>query len=134
MKKLFMGSIALFLFSASIMMFQISCKKDAIADPTPATTGTVLQEGKLLSRGAFVGFYVSNFDGTNKVKINITLPQGLYMYPSDGMISPDHKTIFFGVSNNVNASNSTATYYYACNIDGTNVRQVDDNAGWHVAF
>jgi hypothetical protein len=46
MKKLILGSAALTLFSISILIFQISCKKDAVAQTTtytlpPATTSTL---------------------------------------------------------------------------------------------
>lgn len=43
MKKLFLGSVALLCFSASMLIFQISCKKESIAQTaTPATRSEIL--------------------------------------------------------------------------------------------
>lgn len=38
MKKILMSAIVLIVFSLSIILFQISCKKGALADPTPVTS------------------------------------------------------------------------------------------------
>jgi hypothetical protein len=124
MKKLLQGSIALLLFSISIMIFQASCKKDAVA----ATTATT-QAGLILYQNSTGGLGLENYDGTNPTPLNITLPTGLAIantYPIS--VSPDHKNIFFTAV----TLNLSSYYGYACNIDGSNVRKID-NSAWHFA-
>jgi hypothetical protein len=140
MKKLLMGSVVLFLFSASIMMFEISCKKDALADApavvVTATPTTVFQEGKVLSfaYNNSIGFVISNYDGSNSQNISIKLPSGLFLGYHFLTISPDHKTIFFDVVNSQQVLTVTSTYTYSCSIDGSNVKQVDQSGQLHIAF
>lgn len=68
-----------------------------------------------------------NYDGTQATRANIVLPSGLYIASSSGSsgntrasLSPDGTLIFFNVSD---ASGLTQGIY-ACNVDGTSVRQV----------
>ena len=73
MKKLLMASAVLFLFSASIMMFQISCSKTANA----GISGTTSQ-GKIISvKSTSTGIVqVISTSGT-KQDIALMLPSGL---------------------------------------------------------
>ena len=95
---------------------------------TITNTSTVKQEGKLLyclrgkdDTGYF--FWTSNFDGSNPQKINIKVPAGLVI--GNGFnLSPDHKTIFFEVG--PISGNAYHTYFYSCNIDGSNSHQIID--------
>lgn len=77
--------------------------------------------------------WLANYDGTNKSRVNITLPRNLLV--NDNMnprLSPDGKKIFF------------LAYYYepssskfdlwSCNIDGSNVNQVINGDGGSVIF
>lgn len=129
MKKLLMGSIVLTVFSTSMLLFQVSCKKDANAQ-TSGTTG-LAQLNKIIYRAYYNNvsdIYTSNYDGSNRTKVNIILPAGVTItngYSQDFILklSPDGKTIFFsGVT-------SSSTYpepvnIYSCNIDGSNVNKI----------
>lgn len=132
MKKLLLSSIVLFLFSASMALFQMSCHKDVIAQ-TPATTASITQQNKIIYtkniplNGANGGYYsdiwVSNYDGSNPHKISITLPAGLFVdYTTFVKLSPDQKTIFFNVGDAKEDNNGTG--FYSANIDGTNAKLV----------
>lgn len=128
MKKLLMGSVSLLLFSASLLIFQASCKKEANAQ---ANTATTVQEGKLLVITSDSNIGIENYDGSGLVNLHIAFPAGYHLPGQANItISPDHKTIFFALTN-VLTDNGTAGY--ACNIDGTNIRKVD-NSNWHIAF
>lgn len=128
-----MGSITLFIFSLSIIMFQLSCKKDSVAQVN--STGNYLQDGKLLSLNSDgSGFTIENYDSSNAKNISLTLPQNYALYDANPVISPDHKTIFFEVANSKDLGKITAVYTYSCSIDGSDLKKVDDNGGWHVAF
>lgn len=135
MKKLLQGSIALLIFSISIMIFQTACKKEALADVTP--TITFSQAGKLITYGSTSNtLVIENYDGTGAQTLNITLPQPYTIWGSIGApaISPDHKTLFFPVANNSSTTNITAFFTYSCNIDGSNVQKVDNIGSSHTAF
>lgn len=70
MKKLLMGSLALTLFSISIIIFQMSCKKDATAQ-TNNTSG-IIQLNKILYSKNPTGtsgngeIWTANYDGTGQ--------------------------------------------------------------------
>jgi hypothetical protein len=127
MKKLLLGSLSLCLFSLSVMIFQMSCKKDAVAQ---ASTAVVTQDGKLIVFTPDHNIGVENYDGSGLIKLNITIPAG-YIFSSlpDIHISPDHKNIFFTCTD----SKEQAGYGFVCNIDGSNVRKIDANY-IHLAF
>jgi hypothetical protein len=72
MKKLLLSSIVLFLFSASIMMFQVSCQKDANARINELHNKTKLIYTKSSSGKAEI--WIANIDGTNPTKVPISLP------------------------------------------------------------
>jgi sugar lactone lactonase YvrE len=128
MKKLLLGSLSLCLFSLSVTIFQMSCKKDAIAQA--GTTSTITQEGKLIVFGQDRVIATENYDGSGYTKLNLTLPAG-YVFSNaiELHLSPDHKTIFFTCTD----SNIQLSYGFACNIDGSNVRKIDANYT-HVAY
>lgn len=128
MKKLLLSSIVLFLFSASILMFQMSCKKEAKADePTVTQSDELKQLGKILYRASSTDdFYLANYDGTGKQKLNITLPTGYSKANYDSIdqvrLSPDGKKMFavFYLS----SVNEWVVYSY--DIDGGNMKKVLD--------
>lgn len=62
MKKLFLGSAALFLFATAIIIFQLSCSKQAIAQ----TTTTPLTKSQILVKNKWqVQEVMSNFNCNN---------------------------------------------------------------------
>lgn len=130
MKKLIMGSIALFLFSASIMMFQMSCKKDAIAQ----TANTASQIGKIIYGKAVAspaqGFqvWIANYDGSDAHQIAIAVPANSYI-SSAPKVSPDGKTLFFNTEYITKDTPGSPNYaIYSCNIDGSGVKQLTTNS------
>ncbi|HTD40054.1 MAG TPA: hypothetical protein VK671_05500 [Mucilaginibacter sp.] len=138
MKKIFLSSIALLAFSLSIILFQISCKKSAVAASNATTTST--DQNKLLYLKEFYGnsstqlfdyaeIWTANADGSSPLKLNITLPTNVVIALTDPKVSRDGKTIFFNAfltDGTHQISNNWSIY--ACNIDGSNVRQILSDA------
>jgi len=125
MRKLFLGSIALTLFSISIFLFQMSCKKETSAQTssTKSQLNLILYavdlSGGLRNSGS-VEYWTMNYDGTNAKKIPITFTP-LYQYSMNPRLSPDGKTIFFSATSQASANYYTS-YLYCCSIDGTNLK------------
>ena len=68
--------------------------------------------------------WMANYDGTNNVKINITLPSGIVF--NDDMqptLSPNGQKLFF------TAGTSTRGDLYSCNADGSNIIKIVDKGG-----
>lgn len=138
MKKLLYSSIVLLLFSTSILLFQISCQKDAEANSQEDTSSTSQQLNKLVfkklswpSQKIISEIWIVNYDGSNATKVNITLPNEVVF--STAMIpvmSPDGKKIFFTAG--PKADQGSNGYYgdlYSCDINGTNVTKIISKAG-----
>jgi hypothetical protein len=151
MKKILLSTIVLTLFALSIILFDISCKKTANADPSLyvlpvattsklggvipdgttisvdgtgkiSTIGTaVKQENKVLYETSDGGIGTANYDGTNPQKINIVLPSGLSIDAGNNLEISPDHKTIFFA---VNDNSANAEYNYACNIDGTNIHKV----------
>ncbi len=128
MKKLLLGSIALTLFSVSILLFQISCKKEVTAAQEPASAGGVNQLGVILFEKTFTGtltpkkqreIWIANIDGTNARKIPVNIPSDIGFY--DAKLSPNGKTIVFWGELRTNYSNNAI---YSFSIDGTGLKRI----------
>lgn len=125
MKRLLLSSIVLFLFSASIVLFQISCKKMANADAPSAQVDGLKQLGRILYKGSSgKEIYIANYDGAGKQKVYFIFPSPTNTNDSvDGAsLSPDGKTVFLVLY----SGNLNKTRLYSCNIDGSNLRLVVD--------
>lgn len=99
MRKLLLGSVALTFFSFSIILLQISCKKDVIAD----TLNYILPQATTSVLGGVIvgdGLTVSS-NGTLSIK------------PTSGGTSSKRNKIIFGRSNR-------ADEIWTANYDGTN--------------
>ena len=139
MKKLLLGSLALTMFSATIILFELSCKKTANAQSSTTSQITILDKSLItgsvrtqtgstkdsLGRVTPIYSYTTVFytvqnDGSNLTQINFTLPSGLYALPS-ARLTPDGKKMIFQVSD---ANGNTSLY--SCLIDGSNVKKVLD--------
>jgi len=138
MKKLLLSTIVLLAFSLSIVLFQLSCKKDAKAASTTLST-QVAQQNKLLYLkdiygGAASGnaydsaqLWMANYDGTDQQEVSVALPTGYVIVLGQTIkLSPDGKTIFLDAFSPGNNYPTTSTQWsiYACNLDGTNVHLV----------
>lgn len=122
MKKILLSTIVLLSFSLSILLFQISCKKEAKAElPVTGTTLNILLFHKIV--GGKSEIWISNYDGSNQKKINVQVPSGVTLDGGTTILSPDGKTIFFHVLGTPNG-NLDGADIYSCNIDGSNVKKV----------
>lgn len=117
MKKLLLSSIVLFLFAISIMIFDLSCKKDAVGQSQSTNTSMVVYLKQNSNQEWEI--WRLNYDGSNKTKINFALPSGYSIYGDAVLISPDGKTLFLKLVN------SNGTYLYSSNIDGANLKQLE---------
>jgi hypothetical protein len=116
MKKLLLSSAALILFSISILIFQISCKKDAVAQSggayiLPVATTTTLG-------GVIAGSGLS-------VASNGTLS----VMPVSGGLT--QQNIIFYIKN-ISADNSFE--YWLANLDGTNQHKINITLGANVVL
>lgn len=92
MKKLIYSTIVLASFTLAIIVFQISCQKEAVGK-----SNTV--QNKFLY---FLGnggsspneYWVCNIDGSNRQQISITMPSG-YSIGGDGKLTVDGTTLIF---------------------------------------
>lgn len=124
MKKLLLSSVVLFLFSASILMFQMSCKKEAKADNLSVIQNDVKQLGKILyTTGPLsdIKVFMCNYDGSDKQQINLTFPEGIVFFNSL-YLSPDGKKIFSSIS--TGTSTNSKIQIYSWDIDGGNRKLV----------
>jgi len=130
MKKILLSTLVLTAFSFSIILFQFSCKKQVYAD----TQTTSIQQSKIIYLKNIYGsgnidfdhaeIWSANYDGTNQVKINITLPANYVIAIQQPQLSPDRKTMFFDAFQTDGTQPTSSWSIYACNIDGSNVHQV----------
>ena len=126
MKKLLLSSFALLLFSASIIIFQFSCSKNAAADPSGIG---YLQQNKIIfykSIPPSIGvseMWTASYNGSNASKINITLPAGFSFVTDGGVkLSPDGQTLFFVVRE---TSGIVVKFHiYNSGIDGANPQRI----------
>jgi hypothetical protein len=132
MKKLLMSSVVLIAFSLAIIVFQMSCKKDADAQ---TAQGGIAQQNILLiqksNNGGSGELWTSNYDGSNQKRIPITLQTGQTMGNDQQALSPDGKMVFFTIEERrliAGVSTKFATVY-SCNIDGSNYKQIIDATG-----
>jgi hypothetical protein len=122
MKKLLMTSAVLFLFSASIMMFQISCSKTANAGNT--SINNTASKIVYLTKQGKIG--IKNADGTGTTSI-ITpiLPSGFALKTDgDTDIDSDGTHIFFVVNSSTSSGTFLGRKLFRCDLSGNNVLQV----------
>jgi hypothetical protein len=130
MKKILLSTIILTSFALSLILVQISCKKEVIAQVTSNTT----QQNKILFLKQFYAgsginydyaeIWTAGYDGSAPKKINITLPTNMVIAMVEPKISPDGKTMFFDAVQTNGTTQTGGWSIYACNIDGSNVHQV----------
>jgi hypothetical protein len=120
MKKLLITSATLFLFSASILMFQISCSKDANAGNSGGSG--IMSQGKvLILKSSAQGS--SQFATIDKNGIETIITPNLpapYSYISKNRYTTDGNTIYFvAIGANVTSS------LFTCDINGSNVKNLN---------
>jgi hypothetical protein len=122
MRKLLLSTIILLLFSCSILIFQVSCQKDANAGNNNISSETKLVYIKLNTLTDVYEVYTSNLDGTNNIKVPITVPVGMEMN-GDVTITKDGGKLIFELRN-IDSSIHDGGSIYTCNIDGTNMTKI----------
>lgn len=124
MKTLLKSSILLLFFSFSLLVFNLSCKKESTAQ----NTSTSIQNLGILVftkvNGKVNEFWTSKYDGTGQTKITVSsLPNG-EIWKESIKISPDGKKFFF---NGITKSTDISSSIYSCNADGTGLTKLVDN-------
>lgn len=124
MKKLVLGAIVLFVFSLSVVVTNMSCKKEAMAEgpgfPQPLNKFLFTKD----FRGKSSEIWMSNIDGSGQTKINVTLPAGQLIAPQ-ARLTADGKGVLFVTMDD--AENTTGIYF--CLLDGTSLKKVADSPG-----
>ena len=123
MKKLLLTSAVLFLFSASILLFQISCSKTANAG-TNAITSTAT---KIIYKDRTTDkIYIKNANSTGgTTTLNIILPNGFKIMTADEVsLHSDGNHIYFMASQ----ANETNMTVFRCDMNGSNVAQLTTEA------
>ena len=127
MKTLFKSSVLLLLFSFSLLVFNLSCEKESIAQ----NTSTSIQNLGILvfSKAGDKAneFWTSKYDGSGQIKITIASITSTGEIVKDNIqISPDGKKFFF-IANTNPTNPSSMDAIYSCNIDGSGVIKLVDN-------
>ena len=127
MKTLLKSSILLLLFSFSLLVFNLSCKKESTAQNTSTSIQNLgilvfAKDGDKANE-----FWTSKYDGTGQVKITISaLPSTGEIVKDNIQLSPDGKKFFFVANTNPTNQNSLDAIY-SCNIDGSGLTKLVDN-------
>lgn len=122
MKKVLLSTVVLFLFSLSITTFQISCSKGVEAQTNTSFT----PKGKFIYltsvSGSSYEIWTSNYDGTGKTRINVTIPAGHEVDELE--MSVDGTKIFYDLYQ----LSSGRGFIYSSNVDGTNMTKIIDGS------
>lgn len=124
MKKLLLSSIILFLFSASILLFQISCQKEANAKVNNTDANKIVFSK---NNGSGAGeIWIANFDGSNQQRVDVSLPTNTVAVSLS--VSRDGSKIFFSTE----SDDYIKEGIYTCNIDGSNLTKIINgpSLGW----
>jgi hypothetical protein len=116
MKKLLYSSVVLLLFSFSIILFQVSCQKEADAKNENNTS----VQNKFIYTVLIPGtnnwqYWTANIDGGNHQPITISLPSGQTLSYSC-KLTPDAQKIIF-----LAWGGASKYYIYSASINGSNV-------------
>jgi len=125
MKTLLKSSILLLLFSFSLLVFNLSCKKESTAQNTSTSIQNlgILVFAKATDKAN--EFWTSKYDGTGQTKITVSsLPSTGEIWKESIHISPDGKKFFF---NGITKSTDISSSIYSCNADGTGLTKLVDN-------
>lgn len=111
MKKLLLGSIAMFLLALSITLFQISCTKEAHAQTNPGNNYVLPPASATTLGGVIVG------NG-----LNITSNGTLSVNTNSSETTPIGKIIF---KKGISANENYSVEIWTANYDGTNASKVN---------
>jgi hypothetical protein len=104
MKKLLLGTLVLLAFNAAVIITQMSCKKEAKADSPIVRPTTVLYitYGKNADYNNTDEKLICKLDGSNKTKLNITLPANTRI-GDEASLTLDGRTVVFDTYDVLNA-------------------------------
>jgi hypothetical protein len=119
MKTIFKSSLVLLLFSFSLVLFNLSCSKESVAQTTtPQNVGLIVFSK---SGDNPNNFWTVKYDGTGATKVTIaSFPAQAETDESSFHLSPDGKKVFFLLY----VPSTQIQSIYSCNIDGTGLTQV----------
>ena len=121
MKKLLLASASLLLFAFAITIFQISCRKDAMAQNNPENIVILYQKRVPTQYG--IEWWVCSEDGSNQRKVNF--PANIIIRQLGVSLMPDKNSVVFSASEN---SLAAVSNIYTMNIDGTNLQKIVSTA------
>lgn len=106
----------------------LSVTSNGTLSVTSSSSGGIQQLGKILferyhdNSDNKIEYWTANYDGTNQVKIPITLPSGLTIGGNGARLTPDGQYLIFAV----NGANTN--YIYKCKLDGSGITKIVDNS------
>lgn len=132
MKKLLLGTLVLLAFNAAIIITQMSCKKEAQAETPVVRPSLVLYitYAKNADNTPTGEIWACLLDGTNKKKLNITLPENIRI-GDRASLTLDQRTVVFDTYEIVSTNPYKAKDggIYTCSTSGGTAQKiVDGNA------
>jgi hypothetical protein len=124
MKKIMYSTIALTCFSLAMVLFQISCRDNVVAQNTGSQALNKILYYMSNDMTGENKFWIANNDGTNIQEIPVTLPIGFKIkFGGNGRLTLDGKTMIFTVEN---SATPKAYFLYSVLVDGTNLKKLVD--------
>lgn len=125
MKNIALSAFVLLSFSISILLFQISCRDEAMAQVPglpfePRYRFLYIYHDDNTNN---TEFWTAKYDGTDKKQIPITLPTGLTFSGPSGRLTPDGETLIFTLKNEENTK-----YIYSVFTNGTDLKLIIDGS------
>jgi len=122
MKKILMGSLSLMIFSCAILVFQISCRKDAIAQTTTGTNKILFFKNQTTNVTGPFETWIMDEDGSNQTQFFVTIPGRKI---NRMRLSQDEKKLIIDAIDLASLNtNYPALEIFTANIDGSNVQQI----------
>ncbi|MCK6617223.1 MAG: hypothetical protein L6Q51_06240 [Cyclobacteriaceae bacterium] len=124
MKRIIQTALVLTVFALTLILFQISCNDEAIANPSGSNQiKNRLLYYKVNHNTDVTELYTIKLDGTDKKSIPLMLPAGLKIRLEglDAAITPDGKSLIFVAKDVTNK-----WHIYSVGIDGTGLNKIVD--------
>lgn len=124
MKKFLLSSAILLIFSFSILIFQASCKKEALAQPPVVNGQNTIMFTMGLKSGNNVQLWLANIDGSNKRQVPVSVPAGS-SFIGEAELTPNGRILYV-------VSRPTSVGWqdeiWGMSINGTNAAKLLDNS------
>lgn len=126
MKKLLLGSMTLLIFSASVIIFQVSCSKEANAkDDDGEGNGKLVlfrKDTNSPDPAEINQLWLMNSNGGNKRRVNVTFPGPDYFIATGRLV--DNGTKIIMTISKINESGDNYYVFFKCNLDGSGLQQL----------